>query len=174
MASEALAQARHKGGEAKSALETSLDQAHERAIEAAQVHATVQSLGKAKQEQETSIAARKGQLQENRSRLLSLEDLQKNYEGYQEGVRAIMLKKQQAAAPNGIFGLVAEVIEAPETYEKALAAVLGDRLQYVIVKGQEEGVEAVEYLKHQASGPRQFYSRPVVAQTIQATAAGRS
>ena len=156
VASEALAQARHKGGEAKSALETSLDQTHERAIEAAQVHATVQSLGKAKQEQETRIAARKGQLQENRSRLLSLEDLQKNYEGYQDGVRAIMLKKQQAASPDGIFGLVAEVIEAPETYEKALTAVLGDRLQYVIVKGQEEGVEAVEYLKHQASGRGSF------------------
>ena len=47
-----------------------------------------------------------------------LEDLQKNYEGYQEGVRAIMLKKQQEAAPNGIYGLVAEVIEAPESTKR--------------------------------------------------------
>jgi chromosome segregation protein len=164
-ASVELAQARRKGCAAKSALDTSLDQAHERAIEAARVHVTVQSLSKAKEEQETRIAARKDRLQENRSRLLSLEDLQKNYEGYQEGVRAIMLKKQAGATPNGIFGLVAEVIEAPESYEKALTAVLGDRLQYVIVKGQEEGVEAVEYLKHQASGRGSFI--PVQLSRIQ-------
>src|SRR5207249_4139069 len=49
-----------------------------------------------------------------------------------------------------------EVIEAPEPYEKALTAVLGDRLQYVIVKGQEEGVEAIEYLKREASGRGSF------------------
>jgi chromosome segregation protein len=82
--------------------------------------------------------------------------LQKNYEGYQEGVRAIMLKRQRETEPNGIYGLVAEVIEAPEPYEKALTAVLGDRLQYVIVKGQEEGVEAIEYLKREVSGRGSF------------------
>jgi chromosome segregation protein len=155
-ASDALAQACHKGRELKSALDTSLGQTRERAIDAAQVQATLQSLGKAKEEIESRIAALKERLQENRSRLVSLEDLQKNYEGYQEGVRAIMLKRQQEASPNGIYGLVAEVIEAPESYEKALTAVLGDRLQYVIVKSQEEGVEAVEYLKHQASGRGSF------------------
>jgi chromosome segregation protein len=155
-ASTALAEARRKSGAAKSALEISLEQARERSMEAARAHASVQSLGAAKEQQQMSITALKEQLQENRSRLLSLEDLQKNYEGYQEGVRAIMLKKQQAASPNGIYGLVAEVLEAPETCEKALTAVLGDRLQYVIVKGQEEGVEAVEYLKHQASGRGSF------------------
>jgi chromosome segregation protein len=155
-ASAALAHARQKSGEAKSALEISLDQSRERALEAAQAQVSVQNLGKSKQEQEASIATLKEQLQENRSRLISLEDLQKNYEGYQEGVRAIMLKKQEAAAPNGTYGLVAEVLEAPEAYEKALTAVLGDRLQYVIVKGQEEGVQAVEYLKHEASGRGSF------------------
>ena len=155
-ASAALAEARQKSGKAKSALEICLEQSRERAVESARVHATVLSLSKLRQEQETSIAALKERLQETRSRLLSLEDLQKNYEGYQEGVRAIMLKKQLAATPNGIYGLVAEVLEAPENYEKALTAVLGDRLQYVIVKGQEEGVEAVEYLKHQASGRGSF------------------
>jgi chromosome segregation protein len=87
---------------------------------------------------------------------MSLEDLQKNYEGCQEGVRAIMRTKQQQSSPNGVYGLVAEVIEAPDLYEKALTAVLGDRLQYIIVKGQQEGVEAIEYLKNEASGRGSF------------------
>jgi chromosome segregation protein len=155
-ASAELAQAHHKGCEAKRALESCLDQARERALEAVRAQATVQSLSQAKEEQELAIATLKERLQEHRSRLLSLEDLQRTYEGYQEGVRAIMLKKEQATSPNGVCGLVAEVIEAPETYEKALAAVLGDRLQCVIVKGHEEGVEAIEYLKHQASGRGSF------------------
>ena len=131
----------------------------QRALEAAHVAASIQALSRARQGQEKKIAALKEQIQENRSRLESLEDLQKNYEGYQEGVRAIMLKKQQEAAPNGIYGLVADFIDAPEAYEKALTAVLGDRLQYVIVKGHHEGVEAIEYLKNQASGRGSFIPR---------------
>ena len=112
--------------------------------------------GRRSRRKRKKIACLKEHLQENRSRLASLEDIQRNYEGCQEGVRAIMLKKQQAASPNGICGLVAEVIEAPEHYEKALTAVLGDRLQCVIVKGHQDGVEAIEYLKHQASGRSSF------------------
>ena len=130
--------------------------ARERALEAAQATATLQSLSKSRDDQEKQISLLKEQIHETRSRLLSFEELQKNYEGYQEGVRAIMLKKQQEAAPNGIHGLVAEVIEAPEPYEKALTAVLGDRLQYVIVKSHQEGLEAIEYLKNQASGRGSF------------------
>jgi chromosome segregation protein len=144
---------------AQSALGSLLEKARERGLESAQVTASIQSLTKAKEEQESKVDALKEQIQETRSRLISLEDLQRNYEGYQEGVRAIMLKREQAAAPNGIYGLVAEVIEAPEPYEKALTAVLGDRLQYVIVKGQQEGVEAIEYLKKEASGRGSFIPR---------------
>jgi chromosome segregation protein len=140
----------------KKALEACAAQARERAIDAAQTTAWVQSLARARDNQERKIELLKEQIQENRSRLISLEDLQRNYEGCQEGVRAIMLKRQQQAAPNGVYGLVAEVLEAPEPYEKALTAVLGDRLQYVIVKGHEEGLEAIEYLKREASGRGSF------------------
>jgi chromosome segregation protein len=167
-ASDELARAHQRGGEARYALEACMDQVRLRVLESAQAHASVQSIGRAKQEQESRIAQLKEQLQEHRSRLWSLEDLQKNYEGYQEGVRAIMLKKQQAASSNGVHGLVAEVIEAQQAYEKALTAVLGDRLQYIIVKGQEEGVEAVEYLKQQAAGRGSFI--PVQLSRKQSTA----
>jgi chromosome segregation protein len=145
--------------ETSHALGSCAEEARQRALEAQHVAASIQALSRARQAQEKKISALKEQIQENRSRLLSLEDLQKNYDGYQEGVRAIMLKKQQEVAPNGIYGLVADVIEAPEAYEKALTAVLGDRLQYVIVKGQQEGIEAIEYLKTEASGRGSFIPR---------------
>lgn len=152
----ALELCEQKRKETQTALEDCHRQAKERGIETAEVTALIQALLKAKDEQEKRGEALQQQIHESRSRLESLEDLQRNYEGYQEGVRAIMLKRQREVAPNGIYGLVAEVIEAPQPYEKALTAVLGDRLQYVIVRGQEEGVEAIEYLKREASGRGSF------------------
>ncbi|HSF57098.1 MAG TPA: chromosome segregation protein SMC, partial [Candidatus Binatia bacterium] len=145
-----------KRADTKAALNHCLKQARERGLEAAEINALIQTLLAAKADQGKKAESLELQIHESRSRLESLEDLQKNYEGYQEGVRAIMLKRQQESEPNGIYGLVAEVIDAPEPYEKVLTAVLGDRLQYIIVKGQEEGVEAIEYLKREASGRGSF------------------
>lgn len=155
-ASTSLSLCQQKLTDSKTAQDNCVAQARERSVETAEVNALIQTLVAAKEEQEKRAESLKERIQENRSRLLSLEELQRNYEGYQEGVRAIMLKRQRETQPNGIYGLVAEVIEAPEPYEKALTAVLGDRLQYVIVKGQEEGVEAIEYLKREASGRGSF------------------
>jgi chromosome segregation protein len=155
-ASSSLELCEQKLTDTKTALASCLGEARERGIEAIEITVLIQTLLKAKEEQDKRAESLKEQIHESRSRLISLEDLQKNYEGYQEGVRAIMLKRQREAVPDGIYGLVAEVIEAPEPYEKALTAVLGDRLQCVIVKGQEEGVEAIEYLKREASGRGSF------------------
>jgi len=156
---ESLSACDEKRNESSQALGSCAEEMRQRALEAAHVAASIQALSRARQAQEKKIAALKAQIQENRSRLESLADLQKNYEGYHEGVRAIMLKKQQEVTPNGIYGLVADVIDAPEAYEKALTAVLGDRLQYIIVKGHQEGLEAIEYLKNQASGRGSFIPR---------------
>ncbi|MBI5598444.1 MAG: chromosome segregation protein SMC [Deltaproteobacteria bacterium] len=57
---------------------------------------------------------------------------------------------------NGVHGCVADVIETVPGYEKAVEAVLGERLNYVIVESQKEGVEAVEYLKMSSAGRGSF------------------
>lgn len=115
-------------------------------------------------EHEEVRARLRDELQEARSGLSSLETLQKNFEGCQEGVRAVMFKHRSNGRPDGICGVVADFIEAPEDVEKALTAVLGERLQYVIVQGYKEGVEAIEYLKRESAGrggfiPRRFERR---------------
>ena len=148
-----------KQSDSTAALALTSNTLRDRGFDASLLNASLQSLSQAREAQEKKITALWAQIHESQSRLNSLEDLQRNYEGYQEGVRAIMLKQQQDSAPNGVYGLVAEVIEAPETYEKALTAVLGDRLQYVIVQGHEQGLEAIEYLKSEASGRSSFIPR---------------
>lgn len=117
-----------------------------------------------KDEQEEKLGELKLKHQETKSRISSLETLQKNYEGYQDGVRAIMLKRRENAALDGICGLVADVIESSETLEKALTAVLGERIQYIIVQSHDEGLEAIDYLKRESSGrgtfiPREFHKK---------------
>src|SRR3990170_2936214 len=91
------------------------------------------------------------------SRLHTLKELEKNLEGFKDGVKAIMLnKKEDHAEYKHIHGLVADVIETSAQYEKAVEAVLGERLQYVIVESHDAGVQAVEYLKTQAKGRGSF------------------
>ena len=145
-----------KRKERGTALDRSSARARDIEREIERIAAIIQQGAEKKAQQENTIEALKERLQESRSQLATLEELQKNYEGYHEGVRAIMLKRQEQTGLNGIHGLVAEVIEAPEDLEKALTAVLGDRLQYVIVRGHEEGLEAIEYLKREASGRSSF------------------
>lgn len=119
-------------------------------------------------EDEAVLGRLKEELQEARSALTSLENLQKNFEGYQEGVRAVMVKHEGNGGSDGVCGVVTDFIEAPEEVEKALTAVLGERLQYVVVQGHREGVEAVEYLKRESAGrggfiPRRFERRHCAA-----------
>jgi len=147
----------HKLATAKSAVEHAGDVAQK----SREVAESIRSWNATRDEQEKRIELLRGKVQENGSRLSSLQALQRNYEGYQDGVRSIMLKRRNESAFDGVYGLVAEVIEAPEAYEKALTAVLGDRLQYIIVKSHEEGLEAIDYLKRESVGRGSFIPREV-------------
>jgi len=88
-----------------------------------------------------------------RSRLQSVQELQRNYEGYQRGVRSVLLDEQRA---EGVLGVVGDVIGVPAEHERALAAALGDRLQYVIVEQADVGLGAVSRLRSQDSGRGSF------------------
>ncbi len=90
-----------------------------------------------------------------RSRLKSLLDLERNFEGYEEGVRSLLQKKREGDA-QGIFGVVADFIETSPRYEMAVSAALGEKLEYVIVQSHETGVEAINYLKTQSVGRSSF------------------
>ncbi len=96
-------------------------------------------------------------LSEKRSRLRSLRELQESYEGYQEGVRAIMRKRrEEETLKKGIRGMVGEIVETEPEFETALESVLGEKLQYVIVEEQMVGLQAIEYLKSETLGRGSF------------------
>jgi len=103
-------------------------------------------------EAEQHLGEIKDKLGFKRSRLTSLEELEKNFEGYKEGVRNVMMKRSQIDPQSQIFGTIADIVETESTYEMAVGAVLGEKLQYVVVQNQTVGVDALQYLKTQSTG----------------------
>lgn len=109
---------------------------------------------------EARVSARH-RLAEKSSRLRSLLELEQRLEGYQKGVRTVMSARKEAAADRlgAIHGLVADMIETDPMYETAIEAVLGDRLQYVVVDSQSDSIKAIDFLKSKGGGRGTFVPR---------------
>lgn len=93
---------------------------------------------------------------ELRARLATLEELEQGYDHYSQGVRAVMAGMAGAEAGSGICGVVAQMVEVPQEYERAVAAVLRDKLEYIMVSDIEDGLSAVEYLRNTRTGRGSF------------------
>ena len=104
------------------------------------------------QDNQTALQKLREDLATSRSRLTSLLEIQKSMEGYGQGVRHLMTGERR----EGIVALVADVVRADRDYEQAIEAVLGERLQWIVVESQQKGVEAVDYLKTAAQGRASF------------------
>ncbi|MGC4123121.1 MAG: chromosome segregation protein SMC [Myxococcales bacterium] len=102
---------------------------------------------------------------DRRSRLHSLKEIEKNYEGYGRGVRAVMTHVGDDPEYAGVHGLVSDVVRAPVEIEKAIEAVLGDRLQTVIVSDKQKGIELATYLKQTQEGRGAFLPLDVASAT---------
>ncbi|MGD8861292.1 MAG: chromosome segregation protein SMC [Myxococcales bacterium] len=97
-------------------------------------------------ESDERVEKLRSELAEKRSRLRSLEEIQQRFEGVGAGVRAVMTGFTGSETGSRVHGLVADRFECASDLTHALAAALGERLQYVVVDDLETGVEAVRYL----------------------------
>lgn len=121
------------------------------------LRARINCLEKIFHEKDTSLNDLKDRLGTVRARLNSLQDLQKNLEGFDEGVRTIMnIAKDGTNDVNGIVGLFADIIETSPQYEPAVEAALDRKLQSIIVETQQDGLNAIEHLKQENSGRVSF------------------
>ena len=107
-------------------------------------------------EHEVSVIALREELADRRSRLHSLEEIQRHYEGFDRGVRAVMRHAAEAAPGHGVKGLVADVLATSARFEKAVEAALGARLQHVLVEGRAEAFGLAEHLRRVAEGRSTF------------------
>lgn len=89
------------------------------------------------------------------SRLEALERLEREREGYGAGVRAIFGDGGATTFP-GVLGTVADLLEVPTGLETAVEAVLGDRLQWVVVKRFDDAKAGVGHLAATGAGSATF------------------
>ncbi|MCB0415141.1 MAG: chromosome segregation protein SMC, partial [Bdellovibrionales bacterium] len=109
----------------------------------------------------------KEQHNEVSARLYGLEDLHSSFEGFQEGVKSVMLwqrqRREQLMADGSVvseneFLPLAEVVEVPEKYEMAMEAGLGSKLQMLLTNNHNVSLEAVDYLKDKKTGRSSFFA----------------
>ncbi|MCA1961354.1 MAG: chromosome segregation protein SMC [Desulfomonile sp.] len=93
-----------------------------------------------------------------RARRESLEELQQSYSSYDDGVRFLM-QDRVSAAEKGLLGPLAELLDVPEKYQKAVIAALGDRLGYVVVDSPRAGAAAADLLREAEAGRSTFIPR---------------
>ncbi|UCD72222.1 MAG: chromosome segregation protein SMC [Syntrophobacterales bacterium] len=105
--------------------------------------------------EESELKKMEAMLHREGSRLESLRELEKNYEGYDSGVKAVMLSKEKGEL-DGIYGLIGNMIETDERFEAPLEAALDRKLQHIVVKGLAEGMQAIRYLKDRSCGRSTF------------------
>ena len=98
-----------------------------------------------------------------KSSYAALKKMEDNFEWYKDGVKAVMKKNKahkQDVSPaglevddnNGILGLMADIVEPKPSYETAVEAVLGESLQYILVKDQKAGLGSIDYLQTTGEG----------------------
>jgi chromosome segregation protein len=98
-------------------------------------------------ESERAVDVAKNELGFKRNRLRALEELHRRHEGIGNGVRALL-----SLGDPSVLGLVADRVEAPEPLTLAVAGLLGERLQWVVVNDMARGLELLGALQANQRG----------------------
>ena len=106
-------------------------------------------------QQEQSVNSANETWLARRSLLDSMKELRNKFEGFQDGVKALMSNTSADRLP-GLREVLVDVLKIPPEYEAALEAALGNRLQSVIVNSYTDTVRAIDYLKLHQSGRSSF------------------
>lgn len=135
----------------RGALETSVAELAEgkrlSATEKEQIEREVQDLRARMLESEKAVDLAKNELGVKRNRLRALDELHRKHEGVGVGTHALL-----NFGDPGILGLVADRLEAPAGMQDALAGLLGERLQYVVVSDVQRGLALLDRLRREKRG----------------------
>jgi chromosome segregation protein len=113
----------------------------ERAL--AEVTERIEALAAEVREGTAALAKRREVTAAAESRLNTLLELKREFEGVSEGVKALM----SAGRPAGVLGVVADVLEVPQLYLDALEASLGEASAFVLVEDRAALTRALERLR---------------------------
>ena len=108
------------------------------------------------QEKTTAYTALKEKLLKQSSLLSSLNELRGKFAGFQEGVKSLMSDNINENRLTGLRKVLVDVLKAPAEYEAAVEAVLGEKLQSIIVTSHSDTIAAIDYLNDHQAGRGSF------------------
>ncbi len=101
------------------------------------------------------------QLDKMTNRLQWLEDAQKDFSGFNEGVKKILKAREQGQV-SGIEGAVAELVTVPKELELAMDVVLGPVMQQIVTINDDAAKKAIDFLKKNHAGRATFLPLNVI------------
>lgn len=103
---------------------------------------------------------------QSRARMHALRSLEDSLEGYQRGVREVMLGRKKGIKDcMGLCGTIAELITVKEIHELALETALGAGLQNVVAENERVAKVAITYLKAHQLGRVTFLPLDIIQGT---------
>lgn len=110
----------------------------------------VENLAKTRSDSSTKI-----QVYENRKRIL--EEMQAEHEGYAGSVKKLLKESERNEGfKKYIVGTLASLISVPEKFETAIETALGNAVQNIVTKDEQDAKYLIEYLKRNEFGRATF------------------
>ena len=82
-------------------------------------------------------------------------EMEKEKEGYQKSVKALLLEGEKNSF-KGLHGVLANLISVPEEYQLAIEMALGSSLQNLVADTEEDAKKMIEYLRTNKLGRASF------------------
>lgn len=89
------------------------------------------------------------------SRLAVLSDLEKNMEGYQGSVKAVMREVHRGVL-KGVHSPVSQIISVKDKYSLAIETALGAQIQNIVTDTENDAKKAISFLKESRAGRATF------------------
>ena len=122
----------------------------------AEMQARVQSLSDESAALSDRVTRMQNERHERDSRLKLLREMQRDYEGYNNAVKQVLLQARRQGQSAGVHGVVADLIHVPARLERAMDMVLGGALQNIVVDRDEDAKRMIEYLRANRFGRATF------------------
>ena len=123
--------------------------------QAAEMQRKVQALGEEGNSLSQKVTRLQTEQQQRDSRLKLLREMQRDYEGYNNSVKQVLMQARRLNGA-GIHGVVADLIHVPARLERAMDMVLGGALQNIVVDRDEDAKRMIEYLRANHFGRATF------------------
>lgn len=107
------------------------------------------------EECETLLNEKNRQINKAEDRIRLLSDLEKNMEGYQGAVKAVMRESGRGAL-KGIHGPLSQLITVKEKYSVAVETALGAAIQNIVTDSENDAKRAINFLKESNAGRATF------------------